>query len=67
MKELKENRNSRVLASFVTYAIEHPGQRFYQCLLNWSGRKGILAFVEEDSAMDVKYIQDTYEFENKDG
>lgn len=30
-------RNSRVLASFVQYCQDHPDQRFWQALTNWSG------------------------------
>jgi hypothetical protein len=30
------NRNSQVLASFVQYCEEHPHERFWQALRNWS-------------------------------
>jgi hypothetical protein len=65
--QLGSSRNGRVLASFVAYCRANPDLRFYQALLNWSGRKGILAFVEEDGSVDTKYIEDTYGWVTKDG
>lgn len=38
----QETRNSKVLASFVTYCNAHPFERFWQALRNWSGQNFIL-------------------------
>lgn len=40
-KEPEETRNSKVLESFVKYCQEHPGERFWQALRNWSGYDSI--------------------------
>ena len=41
-KLLVENKNQKQLLSFIEYCTNHPEQRFYQCLRNWSGEKFIL-------------------------
>ena len=32
-----ESKNARLLAEFITYCYEHPEERFWQALRNWSG------------------------------
>jgi hypothetical protein len=38
-----KTRNSGVLADFVKYCQEHPDERFWQALRNWSGYYAIMA------------------------
>jgi len=33
---MPETRNSKALASFVSFCKDHPDQRFWQALRNWS-------------------------------
>jgi len=40
---MEETRNSKVLKSFAKYCKEHPEERFWQALRNWSGYKFIFA------------------------
>jgi len=40
---LPPSRNSAVLASFATYCKDHPKERFWQALRNWSGYGWIMA------------------------
>lgn len=35
-KPLK-SKNSKLLARFIAYCLEHPNERFWQALRNWSG------------------------------
>ena len=37
-----ETRNSKVLTDFIAYSILHPDERFWQALLNWSGKNFIV-------------------------
>lgn len=37
------NKNKELLESFAKYCAEHPEQRFWQSLRNWSGIKAIYA------------------------
>ena len=39
-------RNSKVLEDFTRYCIEHPEERFWQALRNWSGAAGIFLQME---------------------
>lgn len=47
-----ENRNSEVLKSFIEYCAEHPEERFWQALRNWSGYGYIFA-----DALDTFYFE----------
>lgn len=38
----KATRNGRTLFDFVCYCIQHPDERFWQALRNWSGYGFIL-------------------------
>ncbi len=72
-KMKKPTRNSKILADFVKYCKEHPDQRFWQALRNWSG----FAFVgvvptEKTSLEDIvrkgklHNAIDSFYFEGKD-
>lgn len=61
----RPSRNSEVLASFVAYCEANPELRFYQALLNWSGHKGRLVFIEDTE--DKPRIVDPYAWEGRDG
>ena len=43
-----DTRNTAVLADFVRYCQEHPHERFWQALRNWSGYRFILAVGKPD-------------------
>lgn len=56
------NKNKGLLQSFVAYCDEHPEQRFWQALRNWSGVSFVQVIrVANDSAVDTFY------FEGRDG
>lgn len=42
MQKEKESKNVVQLRSFVMYCLEHPEQRFWQCVRNWAGVPFIL-------------------------
>jgi hypothetical protein len=43
--EIKEGtRNGTTLASFVSYCVQHPDERFWQAVRNWSGYSFIMAY-----------------------
>lgn len=48
------SKNSRLVASFSEYCREHPDQRFWQALVNWSGYKTI------HGEKDVSHLEDLY-------
>lgn len=57
------NKNKLVLDDFVRYCDDHPEQRFWQALRNWSGFHFILKFNNYE-----KFLEgiDTFYFEGKD-
>ncbi len=58
------SRNGKTLFDFVCYCIQHPDERFWQAIRNWSG----YAFVEvtEDSPYkEVREHLDTFNWEGK--
>jgi hypothetical protein len=59
-----KNRNSEVLKSFIKYCKEHPDERFWQALRNWSGYGFILVSRFFEPCRDG--IIDTFYWENKD-
>lgn len=67
--KLKNNErlpNDVVLDSFLRYCLEHPEQRFWQQLRNWSGAKFVL--VAEDYDLENNYwkgVRDTFFFNGK--
>lgn len=52
-----KNRNSKVLKDFVKYCKEHPEERFWQALRNWSGHAFIFAGKEWLLARDTFYFE----------
>ena len=57
-----KNRNQNILNDFIKYCEEHPCERFWQALRNWS----TYAFIYASDGMleDYKTI-DTFYFEGK--
>jgi len=57
MRKKKVTRNSETLASFVKYCKEHPYQRFWQVLRDWSGYPYVLVRPDplEDTTADTYY------------
>ena len=59
-----KTRNSEVLNSFVQYCQEHPDQRFWQALRNWSGYSFL--YVTKGSGHIIpKDMYDTFNWEGK--
>jgi hypothetical protein len=62
----RTTRNSEVLADFVKYCREHPEQRFWQALRNWSEYPFLLVSDGmDDSAFPATYMIDTFPFEGR--
>lgn len=53
------NKNSKVLQDFVKYCEEHPEERFWQALRNWSGQSFIYVLGKYGG------LHDTYYWNNK--
>jgi hypothetical protein len=58
----KKTKADPLLAEFVRFCFEHPDQRFWQALRNWSKVKAI--FIEKKS--ECGSLMDTFYFEAKD-
>ena len=59
---MKETRNSKALKSFAKYCEEHPEERFWQALRNWSG----YGFIIASNSLPVNRGQvDTFHWEYK--
>lgn len=58
-------RNSKTLASFVKYCKEHPYERFWQALRNWSGYHFILAGNWAGVVGITKEEHDTFNWEGR--
>ena len=56
---MNETRNSKLLEDFTRYCQEHPEQRFWQALRNWSGYPFVWV-------SDTKKTIDTFFWEGKD-
>jgi len=56
-----KTRNSEVLGSFVLYCQEHPKERFWQALRNWSG----FAFILASHSGYFHSLKDTFYWEGK--
>jgi hypothetical protein len=56
----KSNANNKLLQSFTEYCHEHPEERFWQALRNWSEMAYIFAGKETDAD-----LEDTFYWENK--
>jgi len=60
-----KRRNKKVLDSFVKYCKEHPTERFWQALRNWS--KNSFVSVSDDSQIGDKICyRDTFYWEGRD-
>lgn len=60
------NKNTEVLADFLNYCNQHPEQRFWQALRNWSGFQYLYkAEYHAPHYLDVTYT-DTFYWEGKD-
>jgi len=63
------NRNEMVLADFVSYCQQHPTERFWQALRNWSGYPFILTaemeFKNGYGPLTVRKWEDTFHWEGK--
>jgi hypothetical protein len=59
----KKSKNKKLLEDFIKYCTNHPEERFWQALRNWSDSPYILKsrYLPPDS-----HIQDTFYFEGKD-
>lgn len=58
------SRNAEVLADFIKYCNEHPDQRFWQALRNWSTYPFV--YVSDNLITDTKAnIEDTFYWEGK--
>lgn len=65
-----ESKNAQSLASFTQYCLDHPEERFYQALRNWSGHDFIFAGnltnrlgkPKEQAVIDGQkvYVRDTF-------
>jgi hypothetical protein len=66
---VQPQKNFKVLSSFVDYCLEHPEERFWQALRNWSGSNFILASSHSPhcTQSDVFYVdlQDTFYWKGK--
>lgn len=58
-------RNEKIL-NFVTYCANHPEERFWQALRNWSGHNFILASSAKDweEIADKKTLVDTFHWQD---
>jgi hypothetical protein len=59
-KQVWPTRNSEALQSFVQYCEEHPEQRFWQALRNWSKWRYIVGTNirgDESQAVDTFYLE----------
>lgn len=57
-----ENKNKKLLDSFVKYCHAHPAERFWQALRNWTGCAFI--FIGDGDEFDRQGLVDTFYFEN---
>lgn len=56
----KATRNGRTLFDFVCYCIQHPDERFWQALRNWSGYDDIMV---SDRGAASDHEMDTFNWE----
>ena len=52
------NKNKKLLDSFVAYCQQHPEERFWQALRNWSRANYILMVMEGQLPRDTFYMED---------
>jgi hypothetical protein len=61
-------RSDQLLNDFTEYCRQHPTERFWQALRNWSGHNFILASNVKDAIVhDELPIQDTFYWNSRDG
>lgn len=60
------NRNSEALRSFIDYCVDHPAERFWQALRNWSGYHLVLVSNDHDVDADPRTM-DTFFWEGAKG
>jgi hypothetical protein len=53
------NNNSRKLVEFIEYCLNHPEERFWQALRNWSGANFVL-MGERDNEGKFYDLKDTF-------
>lgn len=58
--------SGKLLGDFTEYCREHPSERFWQALRNWSGHNFILASVAKDATMN-REARDTFYWKTRDG
>ncbi len=56
---MNENKNVELLSEFTKYALNHPEERFWQVLRNWSGHNFIL-FSDKMDSWDMDNIPKEY-------
>lgn len=64
-KIFPETENNELLADFVSYCQEHPHERFWQALRNWSGWSFIVAGTSYDEIQGRQ--SDTFYWRGKNG
>jgi hypothetical protein len=63
-----DTRNSRVLRDFTQYCLEHPEERFWQALRNWSGYQAVLTGIPDNTkGFGYQIDRDTFYFEGREG
>jgi hypothetical protein len=64
----EHTRNSKALEGFSRYCREHPHERFWQALRNWSGYHFVLvADIENFENFEPANVRDTFNWEGIDG
>ena len=63
LNQLKMNKNKETLYSFAKYCAEHPEERFWQAVRNWSGFPFVLVCTLPEWDLDRMY--DTFYFEGR--
>lgn len=53
-------KSQKLLQAFSQYCIEHPSERFWQALRNWS-RADSIEYVEEDRRSDTFYWENKFD------
>ncbi len=64
-----KNNQRKLLLDFTKYCLEHPQERFWQALSNWSNSNFILTakyWTNQNNKDEYTEIIDTYYWENKD-
>lgn len=59
---MTKNKNIKLLLSFSDYCDDHPGERFWQALRNWSHYNFIYGSIEPT---EETHLEDTFYKEDK--